>query len=126
MKKLLILIVAAAIFLHFNPQPKLEKWFNEQKTIALTAYSKATDTKVRLKASKIYQDIEPKLTQFNNEEKEYLKELTDSRDSVVAFYQKYCETQRITPKFHKKNQNLVCETMSRYQSFFFLPSYCYY
>jgi len=118
MKKLLILIIMAAIFLHFYPQPKLETWFNEQRTMALNAFSKATDTKVSLKADKIYQDLKPRLAQFNDEEKTYLKELTSSQDSVVNFYNKYCESQHVTPKFHQKNQSLVCTTMTKYQSFF--------
>lgn len=118
MKKLLILIVAAAIFLHFYPQPKLESWFNEQKTMVLAKFSAATDTKVRLKSDKIYLDLKPKFAQFNDEEKAYLKELTSSRESVVEFYQTYCKGQQVTPKFHQKNQQIVCDKMNEYQSLF--------
>ena len=118
MKKLLILIVAAAIFLHFYPQPKLESWFNEQKTMVLAKFSAATDTKVRLKADRIYLDLKPKFSQFNEDEQKYLKELTRSRETVVEFYQTYCKSQQTTPKFHQKNQQLVCKKMDEYQSLF--------
>ena len=56
-EKYIILIVAAALFLHFYPQPELEAWFEEQKTEVLKVFSDATDTKVRLKSDKIYQDL---------------------------------------------------------------------
>jgi len=118
MKKLLILIVAAAIFLHFYPQPKLESWFNEQKSMVLAKFSSATDTKVRLKSDKIYLDLKPKFSQFNADEQTFLKELTSSRDSVVEFYEKYCNAQQATPKLHQKNQKLVCDKMNEYQSLF--------
>ena len=47
MKNLLILIVAAALFLHFYPQPELEDWFSEKKVTAIAIFAKATDTQVR-------------------------------------------------------------------------------
>jgi len=118
MKNILILIVAAAIFLHFYPQPELESWFNEQKETALATFSDATDTKVRLKSDKIYQDLEPKLAQFNEEEKKFLKEITASRESVKAFYYQYCEKDKFSPKFHRTNQKLVCETIYKYTVYF--------
>lgn len=116
MKNLLILIVAAAIFLHFYPQPKLEKWYQEQKETALNMFSDATDTKVRLKSDKILEDLQPKLNQFNEEEIEYLKEITESRRSVNNFNNDYCKTGELSARFHNKNQQLVCYTISKYQS----------
>lgn len=120
MKNLLILIVAAAIFLHFYPQPKLEQWFEEQKTFVLGEFSDATDTKVRLKADKIYTDLKPHYNQFSSQELAFLKEITSNRKSVIAFYQEFCGTAPVkrTPKFHQVNQTLVCKTISQYQSFF--------
>ena len=118
MKNILVLIVAAAVFLHFYPQPELETWFEQQKTAVLKIFSDATDTKVRLKADKIYQDLEPKFDQFNSEEEKFLKEITSSRDAVKEFYFTYCDKQQFSPKFHRKNQELVCQKISEFSAYF--------
>ncbi|GHE88468.1 hypothetical protein [Thalassotalea profundi] len=120
MKNLLILIVAAAIFLHFYPQPKLEAWFEEQKAFVLGEFSDATDTKVRLKSDKIYNDLKPNFNQFGPEELEFLKEITSNRKVVIAFHKEYCSTNapKRTPKFHQANQTLVCKAIGKYQSLF--------
>ncbi|MGB1198050.1 MAG: hypothetical protein ACPG46_03320 [Thalassotalea sp.] len=120
MKNLLILIVAAAIFLHFYPQPKLQTWFEEQKAFVLGGFSDATDTKVRLKSSKIYADLEPHFKQFSTKEQQFVKELTAERKPVVAFFKEFCNNKspKRTPKLHFANQKLVCEKIANYQSFF--------
>ncbi len=56
MKNLLILIVAAAVYLHFYPQPEVTKFYNETKQSLLDGFSKFSDTSVRLKADKIFID----------------------------------------------------------------------
>ena len=118
MKNLLILIVAFATFLHFYPQPKLESWFNEQKSTVLSAFSDATDTKVRLNPRKVLKDLEPQWAQFNTNEQKFVKEITDSRQSVIGFFKGNCKTKRPSPKLHPKNQKQVCEVISQYQSLF--------
>lgn len=118
MKNLLILIVIAAIFLHFFPQPKLTQWYHEQKENALEMFNTATDTKVRLNPNKIYRDLSKHLASFNEQEQQYLKEITDSRGNVKAFYKEYCDTAKRTPKLHQKNQETVCNTIRPYQSLF--------
>ncbi|MDT0603833.1 hypothetical protein [Thalassotalea castellviae] len=118
MKNLLILIVAIAIFLHFYPQPELESWFEEQKTMVLSEFSNATDTKVRLNPEKIYKDLQPSFGQFNEEEQTFVRTITSTRESVKEFYNKYCENKRPTPKLHQKNQQLICTKISAYQSLF--------
>ncbi len=118
MKKLLILIVAIATFLHFYPQPELNRWFNAQKSQVMSSFSAATDTKVRLKAEVIYNELQPKFNQFNNGEQKFLKEITGSRRSVIEFYQQFCQTKRSTAKLHQKNQTLVCNKIGQYQSLF--------
>lgn len=118
MKNLLILIVAVAIFLHFYPQPELESWFNEQKSGVLSDFSEATSTNVKLNPTKIYRDLEFKFDQFNEEEIKFIKELTSSRENIIAFYADYCEHKKSTPKLHRTNQALVCTTITPYQSLF--------
>lgn len=115
MKKLLILIVFAAVFLHFYPQPELTEWYEEQKARVLTTFSDATDTRVRLKASKIYEDLEPKLNAFRPSEIERLKEITSSRKNVKAYFGEYCSNKRDV-KFHATNQELICRTIGKYSS----------
>lgn len=118
MKNLLILIVAIAIYLHFYPQPELESWFEEQKTMVLSEFSNATDTKVRLNPDKIYNDLQPKFGQFNENEQAFVKEVTSSRESVKEFFNNNCKEKRPTPKLHQKNQQLLCSTINSYQSLF--------
>ena len=116
MKKLLILIVAIALFLHFYPQPEVDKKFAEIKATALEKFSSATDTKVRLKADKIYTDLKDKLSSFSAEEQEYLKELTSSREQVKAFYLDHCKGKKHTVNFHSVNLKSVCQTIDKYQN----------
>jgi hypothetical protein len=118
MKNLLILIVAIAIYLHFYPQPELESWFEEQKSLVLSTFSNATDTKVRLNPEKIYKDLQPSFGQFNEDEQAYVRKITSSRESVKEFFKKNCESKRPTPKLHQKNQQLICTKISAYQSLF--------
>jgi hypothetical protein len=114
MKKLLILIVAAALFLHFYPQPELENWFNEQKTVVMETFSEATDTQVRLKSDIIYNELENQFDHFTHEEQTFLKEMTVDRKSVKSFFVNYCEGKQRSPNFHRDNQEVVCRKISQY------------
>jgi len=116
MKKLLILIVAIALFLHFYPQPEVDEKFTEIKTIALDKFSSATDTKVRLKSDKIYTDLEHKFDSFSEEEQKYLKEITATRKQVKDFYLDYCKGDKQTIRFHTVNLTSVCRTIDKYQT----------
>jgi len=116
MKNLLILIVAAALFLHFYPQPELEDWFIEQKKAAITIFSEATDTKVRLKSDKIYNDLKSQFNTFSTEEQNFLKKITVDRQSIKAFFTDFCLGNKQTVHFHNENQKKVCQTIERYSS----------
>ena len=118
MKNLLILIVAAAVYLHFYPQPEVTKFYNEQIEAAQEFFSEHTSTKVRLKADKIYTDLEPKFNQFSKEEIERLKEITSSRTQVKVFYFDICQTTKHEPSFHPNNERLVCQTIGKYRQYF--------
>lgn len=118
MKKLLILIVAAALYFHYYPNEKLNSWFFEQKQTVLSYFSDATDTKVRLNSDKIYQDLTKDFAQFNQEEKAFVAEITSSREKVKNFNEQYCKTQKQTPKLHRDNLVKVCYTISKYSNLF--------
>ena len=116
MKNLLILIVATALFLHFYPQPEVTKLYNEQKKGLLDGFAKFSDTKVSLKADKIFIDLKPKLKQFSTEEVKYLKEVTLSKENVKSFFDTYCTQKKRSIIFHSNNQVEVCKTISQYKS----------
>jgi hypothetical protein len=116
MKNILILIVAAAVFLHFYPQPELTKLYNETKESLLDGFSEYSDTSVRLKADKILIDLKPELNSFSEEEVASLTEITSSRSNVNAFYQSYCKQQIRSTSFHPTNQTKICTTISKYEN----------
>jgi len=118
MKNLLILIVFAAVFLHFYPQPELERWFNNQKQSAVTAFSDATDTRARLSPTIIYRDLKPEFKSFNSEELKILQEMTSSRKLVENFNSEYCRSNKRSPGFHSSNQEKICKVISKYQNLF--------
>jgi len=117
MKNLLILIVAAALFLHFYPQPELEDWFEEQKNSITEVFSEATDTQVRLKADKIYTDLKSQFENFSAEEQEFLRKMTTDRKSVKAFFSEFCKGDKQSSHFHHSNQEKVCHKIEQFSAF---------
>jgi len=118
MKNLLILIVASALFLHFYPQPELDKWYNQQKNALLSGFNNATDTQVKLSTKKVYRDLETLFNHFSPEEIEYVTEMTAERDSIIAFYSLSCEEQEPNFNLQSENQKRVCRVIARYTKFF--------
>ena len=118
MKKLLILIVAGALYLHFYPNEKLNDWLYEQKTVALSFFSEATDTQVRLNPDKIYQDLSRDFEGFTGKEQKFLADMTSSREKVQSFYQQHCIGKKQTPKLHRENLVKVCKTIAHYSRYF--------
>jgi len=116
MKNLLILIVAAAVYLHFYPQPEVTKFYNETKESLLNGFSEFSDTSVRLKADKIFIDLKSELDGFSADEVNSLKEITSSRDNVNSFYQNYCKNKKRSATFHPNNQSKICKTISQYEN----------
>lgn len=116
MKNILILIVAAAVFLHFYPQPEVTKFYNETKESMLDGFSEFSDTSVRLKADKIFIDLKPELNSFVSEEIDSLKEITSSRDNVNDFYLDYCKGKKRSAIFHPTNQSKICKTIAQYEN----------
>lgn len=116
MKNLLILIVAAAVFLHFYPQPEVTKLFDETKASLLGGFAEFSDTSVRLKSDKIYIDLKPKLASFSADEVTALKEVTSSRKNVNSFYQDHCKSKKRSTIFHPSNQSKICATIRQYEN----------
>jgi hypothetical protein len=117
MKNLLILIVAIAVFLHFYPQPEVTKFYEEQKAALLAQFNDATDTSVRLKTERIWQDLEPELKNFTKKEGELAQEITSTRENVKAFYQDYCKKEVRLYTFQAANQASLCKAITKYSKF---------
>mgnify|MGYP001043584479 FL=1 len=118
MKKLLVLIVAVALYFHFYPNEKLNNWLLEQKTVALSYFSDATDTSVRLSANKVYKDLSGDFSQFSTKEQAYVAEITASSEKIINFYEQYCVKTKQTPKLRRDNLTKVCKTIGNYRKFF--------
>ena len=118
MKHLLILIVAAAVYLHFYPNEKVTQFYNTQKQTLLDGFGEFSDTKVRLKSEKIFTDLKPQLASFSDKEIERLKVITSERAVVKEFYYSICKTQKRDIVFHITNEKKVCSAISRYTALF--------
>ncbi|GAA6171460.1 hypothetical protein NBRC116592_11300 [Colwellia sp. KU-HH00111] len=116
MKNLIILIVAAAVFLHFYPQPEVTQFYDKTKAQLLEGFAEFSDTSVRLKADKIYTDLEPQLDTFSMDEIASLQQITSSRKNVGEFYQAYCKGNKRNVVFHPANKSKVCKTIDKYQN----------
>jgi len=118
MKYLLILIVAAALYLHFYPNEEVTAFYDDSILSLQEGFSEFGDTKVRLKADKIYLDLENSLESFSEEEVKHLKEITSSREKVKEFYSSICKTDVRDVVFHTTNEKKVCSTIGRYTALF--------
>jgi len=116
MKYLLILIVAAALYLHFYPNEEVSNFYQDKISYLKGFFSDVGDTKIRLKADKIYTDLESELEGFSEKEVERLKVITSSRSVVKEFYHQICQTEKRDIVFHITNEKKVCSTISRYSS----------
>ena len=114
MKKLLILIVAFALFLHFYPQPELEQWYGEQKGAALDGFSDTFDTQARISPKKILIDLNRDMKNFTPKELKKLNEIVVSRREVKAFYSDYCQAKKRQFIFRPSVQGKICKTISKY------------
>jgi hypothetical protein len=116
MKRLLILIVATALYFHYYPNENITRWIFEQKQVVLGYFSEATDTKIRLKSDKIYQDLSRDFSHFSSKEIAYVTEITSSREKVKKFNEQYCRSKKQTPKLHRDNLAKVCQAISKYSN----------
>ena len=116
MKKLLILIVAFAVFLHFYPQPQLKKWYEDKKEAALSGLSDIFDTKARLYTEKILTDLKGEMRYFNQQERVQLMQLVSSRKSVKTFYADICLAKKHQLIFRPVVQDKICNTILQYNN----------
>tara|TARA_B110000467_G_C18221053_1_gene423028 strand:+ start:375 stop:731 length:357 start_codon:yes stop_codon:yes gene_type:complete len=116
MKKLLILIVAISVYLHFYPNAEVTKFYSEKKEWLSDFFSEYTDTKARMKSSIIYDNLESEFNSFSEKEIAHLKEITDSRHNVKDFNKNFCQPSQRHEVFHKSNQTKVCNAISVYIS----------
>ncbi len=116
MKHLLILIVAAALYLHFYPNDKVTESYNSKIQYLKNFFSEVSNTKIRLKSDKIYSDLESELSSFSVKEIERLKEISSSRENVKDFYFDICKTEKRDITFHISNEKAVCTTISHYSN----------
>lgn len=114
MKNLLILIVATALYFHFYPNEEVNHFYLEQKQAVLDMFSEFSDTKVRLKSDKIYEDLVNQLGNFSDVEVEHLKDISSSREKVRSFYFSICKTEKRDITFHITNERKVCDTIGHY------------
>lgn len=115
MKNLLFLLAAAAIYLHFYPNEEVTQFYNDKKLFLTSKFNEVGNTKIRLKASKVYEDLEGDLERFSDNEVDRLKSISSSRTNVKEFYLTICKTEKRDVVFHINNEKKVCAVISKYQ-----------
>ncbi len=116
MKNLLILIVAIAVFLHFFPQPEVEKLYQEQVESLSSIFSGAGG--VSLKLEKVQQDVEAEFATFRKAEKKHAQNITSTRESIIEYYHKHCaRNSKRDHTFHADNQKKVCAVFIKYSKY---------
>jgi hypothetical protein len=118
MKNLLILIVGASLYFHFYPNEKVTQYYESQVQYLQSFFSEMGNTKLQLKADKIYTDLENELDSFSDKEVERLKVITSHRTVVKEFYQSICKKNQRDIVFHITNEKKVCTTIGRYKNLF--------
>ncbi|QOL26191.1 hypothetical protein LP316_02490 [Thalassotalea sp. LPB0316] len=116
MKKILILIVVIALFLHFNPQPEVNEFLEKQKTSFLDTMAEFSGTGVRMKASTIISKMDKELSSFSSSELNKLKEITLTRDSARDYLNNHCQPGQSDPEFHSHNHQKVCQQLRQFFS----------
>lgn len=116
MKKLLILIVSAAIYLHFFPHPELAAFYEQQKNALLTKMSQSSKVTFKQNMNAIYNDIKSNYISFSSSELARLKEVTASVESIESFHQVYCKQGKANKNFHPDNIDKICPKMAKFLS----------
>ncbi|TPH17718.1 hypothetical protein [Litorilituus lipolyticus] len=118
MKNLLILIVAIAVYLHFYPQPEVTAFYNKHMASVKEAFNEFSDTKVRLRPEKIFDELKPEFVTFSEREITHLKQITSSRKAIKEFYFTYCSKPERDQIFHIANENKTCDVIGKYRALF--------
>lgn len=114
MKKILILILSIALFLHFFPQPEISQWYEDKKEAFLDKASSATTTSGKLKTNHIYNQLKEEYIGFSEKELSELRTITASTESVKQFYRESCEASGGSGNFHPDNLGKVCAKIKQH------------
>ncbi|MGJ8692844.1 MAG: hypothetical protein ACSHW0_10220 [Thalassotalea sp.] len=112
MKKILILIVGIALYLHFYPNTELNNWYEDKKAEFLDTMAKSTKVTFKSNLDGIYDELKNEFIGFSDTELKNLKTITGSVDSITKFYQKSCQGTERTNLFHPDNADKVCRKLS--------------
>ncbi|WP_394171811.1 hypothetical protein [Thalassotalea litorea] len=115
MKKILILIVAAAVYLHYYPSPQLNAWWEEQKTAIDNKFNDVMDTKARVSPSKLLSVMAGDLRKASKNERAYIEQLTESRDNIRNYYNEYCSTGKHNRRLSKNLQLNLCSNIEQHR-----------
>ncbi|WP_448250014.1 hypothetical protein [Thalassotalea agariperforans] len=112
MKKILILIVGIALYLHFYPNPEINKWYEEKKAEFLDTMAKSTKVTFKSNLDGVYEELKAEFIGFSPEELQNLKVITSSLESITEFYQQSCTGTKQSKLFHPDNADKVCAKIS--------------
>lgn len=116
-KKLLFLLTAAAIYLHYYPQPKLDALFVEYSNKVSEMLGENFGTQATKKASTVYDKLATGFNSFTPDEQALVKEISLNRASIKQFNEQHCRgSQRNHPVFHTDNLRKVCDQVHRFLS----------
>lgn len=114
-KKLLFLITAAAVYLHFNPSPDLEKKYLSYSNELSNITAEFFGASMKVKASSVYDDLSKEFNSFSREEQNYIKEITLNKKAIATFQRNNCEGSFNGHRvFHPTNLKKVCKSMEDY------------
>lgn len=112
MKKILILIVGIALYLHFYPHPEINKWYEAKKAEFLDTMAKSTKVTFKSNLDGVYEELKDEFIGFSPEELENLKVITGSLESITEFYRNSCAGTKQSKLFHPDNTDKVCAKIS--------------
>lgn len=112
MKKILILIVGIALYLHFYPQPELIQLYEDKKSELLTQLESSTKVTFKVNLADTYRLWEKELSGFSKQELSNLKEVLTSFDSVTNFYDENCHGNVTIKLFYADNHDKVCNKLA--------------
>lgn len=115
MKKILILIVGIAIYLHFYPQEELTQYYEDKKAELMTKLSQSTKVSFTTNLHNIYEELKAEYIGFSSAELAEIKAVTRSVDHLTEFHQKVClQGQASNTPFHPDNLDKVCQKITQF------------
>ncbi|TKB46611.1 hypothetical protein [Thalassotalea mangrovi] len=115
MKKIIILIVAAAVYLHFYPSPQLNAWWESQKAWMDGHVNEFADTRARVSPSKLLTVMSPHLKKYSKSERSYVEELATSRENIRDYYNEFCSGGNYNRRLNRELQQQLCSTIDQHR-----------